>query len=367
MILISSFRIIYNSKIIIENASEFSENRIIFSDYIIKSDSLNEITIYLEDKKARSNYFTLNFHVDDENIISSGKQFIPIIPKKSLEFKISELNYFFKPKMIDCQTNLNGTNNLSQNIICPSFCNYSKNSSICGKAQQEGIIPRIGGLLKLDATKNLVKMENKFLGLLFFMTEIKLGYYEDIKKNFLSFENLNHQNFIFKLKNSREMADKSFIFYKNQFVEENQYVIYDIKLVCDNSKAINPFNKEDNVKFKIDKLHDMVNGFSLWIKKIKVSDLIKNGFYVEDVNLRFFDINYSQKSQILDIEFKNYLYTLDSNKFVCKINKNIIMLEIKKSSIQNKYNSTDFHSTCENNFQDLFKFYHKFKTNQVSI
>ncbi len=353
----------------IENSSEFKENRIFYSNFFKKTESLNEISIYIVKSNKNPIYFTLNLLIDDDDIESSSTQFIPTSPNNQIDFTIEELNYFFSPKKVECSTHFNEPQSLNQTLFCPSFCLYSTNltntPSICELALKKNYLPKIGGLIHFSQKGSISYLDNYHLGLNYLITDLKLGYYEDLKKNFFSVDNLNSKNFIFKLNNYKEYSERSFLFYKKQYALMNEFAISDVKLVCDNTKVINPFQEESNESVKIDKLHDMVNGFTLWIKKIRVSEIVRTGSYIEDVNIRFFDSNFSDKQSVLEIEFNHYLYTLDSNKFVCKINKNIILLEVKKTLLQSKSNYSDFDSSCTDTFQSLNLHYKKFHTNQV--
>lgn len=349
-----------------ENSFELKENRIFYSTFIQKAETLNEISIYLLKNKT---FFSLNFLIDEDNFESTSKQFIPIPPNNIIDFEIKDLNYFFEPKVLKCNTKLNDLNLNNQTVICPSFCQFSSTKFddpyVCELALKENLLPEIGGLINYNHNRKISRLDNYHLGLNYLITDLKLGYYEDIKKNFFSRDNLNKQNFIFKLNNYKEISEKSFIFYKKQFVFNNEFAISDIKLVCDNAKVTNPFHEESNENMIIDKLHDMVNGFTLWIKKIRVSDLIITGSFIEDVNLRFFNSNFSEKQSIMGIEFSQFLYTLDTNKFVCQMNKNIILLEIKKNLLKPISKYSDYDSSCKDTYGNLNIYFKKFNTKQV--
>ncbi len=94
-----------------------------------------------------------------------------------------------------------------------------------------------------------------------------------------------------------------------------------------------------------------------WIKKIRVSEIVRTGSYIEDVNIRFFDSNFSDKQSVLEIEWTffmlplrhtnikdNILYVLNeawNNKFLYNnksLLKEFIIATYKKANFKEELN-----------------------------
>ena len=341
--------------------------------------------------------------------------FIPIQPFAKYCFNTDELNI----ERLVCSTKLKTIlqkDKMNKIFYCPRDCKSSNsqsssktnlkkiinskrdskllskkdlNTNICDQAVREKIITNKGGQFTISKYNNsnsnnenylnninderykIKSLDYNLVGLNFMITEIKLGYIEDLSKNTVEANNILTKNYIIKInkenKNYESHSDSSFVFYKKNIVDNDEYVLIDVKLVCDDQSNTfkNPFeNKEDSLTiYKIEKLHDMINGFTLWTKKIKYSELISdknNEFtYVDDLSVKFIYLK-NDKPTLSQDKIERLVYNLSSSKFICKMPKHLVLLKVKYKKAEDISNLPDIHSDCSTKFSQVYNFKSKY-------
>ena len=389
----TKFMFTMNSRIVFNSHSE-EEFDATSESFKILSKSLNEFSIIIQnssiDKKLNFQFDIIHVDSNSNRLIElSASNFIPIIPGKT--FTIKKTDFLNDLQIINCKDN--NEENLQEIIktkadksyfYCDTLCLDHPNS-ICSRAFKENKLTPTGGLIDIYYNKDnkleFHKFDFNMLAIDLVITEVKLGYVKELIKftEDNGGKSSKLKNYVVRLNphthtlNSMK-EDESFLFYKKSIPSNmDDFIIINAKLFCDNSvynptsesiNGINNFNK-----IKVEKIHDMLNGFSIWLYKIKYKHYLKlintdkesDYFdpamnkkipFVDDLNLSIFSSsliknNYEEMQNKFNTENKN-------NKFVCQINNKRIILQVKfKSNTEPIQNVIDFNADFNSKYEDL--------------
>jgi hypothetical protein len=392
----SNFLIIMNSKIIFLNTVEGKENKsdlnsssnnpVFYSENLkLNFPSLNEIQIVIKNKE------NLNFQIsmiNKNNKEIPQFEFIPFLPGENL--CLDKKHFINNIESIECDKSF--TSGKNKYYFCDAQCAKKEieNSSnlnkkpICKTAFEKNIINPKGGFLSFSfADSNPTKYDFNLLGIDEMITEVKLGYIEDFKKYTREASQLIYENYKLALNIQDNNPDDSFLFYKKNIISnKNDFVLIDIKLVCDNTvqenhigeefsenSFINNLRKKHNINIKKEKIHDMINGFTIMLFKIKYEDFIKFNdlYFVEDLKLEILKLD---SGNINKIKASNLYNNTDYNKYVCSINNKSILLNVKLNTDSNKKIRSGipgFHADMSTTHEQLIEYSEKVNLKELVI
>ena len=302
-----NFLFIFNNKILLSSVIQSHKDSIYLSEVLsLSSNALYPIKVILSNIN-QSSHFHIYFIPSFSSDLISSLKYLPMYPSNYYKPSPKEIVSSLHP--LECEETI--TIKEYEKYLCKSICK-DKINSICNKAYQKGDIGRKGGIIGLKKSSDKIILEHyeyPYIGIYEMMTDVKLGYYKDNSKQ------LNE--YVLKMEEGdKDKKEKSYVMYKKGIViEKDEEVITDIGLHCDSS---NGYNKGDNEEI----VHDIVNEFSLIIKKELFNDFIKRDIseqhYIKDINLRIL-------SQEEFIEDSN---TINTTIKVCRNNQGkIIILE----------------------------------------
>jgi hypothetical protein len=393
----SNFLVILNSKIIFLNTAEAKENRpdsntnfnipIFYSENLkLNFPSLNDIQILIKNKANLD--FKISM-INKNNIELSNLEFIPFLPGENL---CLDKKYFINNiESIDCEKTF--TSGKNKFYFCDAQCSKKKTDkfsnenkkSICKTAFDKNILTPKGGFLSFSyADSNPIKLDFNLLGIDEMITEVKLGYIEDFKKYTREASQLIYENYKLALNIQDSNPDDSFLFYKRNIItDKNEFILIDIKLVCDNTIQENHIGhkmsensyiynllKKYNIQIKKEKIHDMINGFTIMLYKIKYDEFInlsKYLYFIEDLNLEILNID---RINLDKINSSSKYSDPEYNKYVCSINKKSILLNVKLNTNTNtnfKSNIPDFHADVSTTDEQILEYSNRFNLKEFIV
>ena len=303
-----NFVFIFNNKIILSSIMQSHKDSSIYLSEVLSlsSNALYPIKVILSNIN-QSSHFHIYFIPSFSSDLISSLKYLPMYPSSYYKPSPKEVQSCLHP--LECEETI--IIKEYEKYLCKSICKDRINS-ICNKAYQEGVIGRKGGIIGLKKSSDKIVIEQydySYSGIYEMMTDVKLGYYKDNNKQL--------EGYVIKMEEGdKDKKGKSYVMYKKGIViEKDDEVITEIGINCDSS---NGYNKGDNEEI----VHDIVNEFSLIIKKEIFNDFIKKDiseqYYIKDINLRIL----SQEEYIEDSNSKN------STIKVCRNNQGkIIILE----------------------------------------
>jgi hypothetical protein len=400
----SNFQLIFNSQVLLENYSDTDsstsnpQNTYSTDNLRILSDSLNELQLLIE------NIPDLNFSIfhvtNKEKVEFKNSDFIPVFDN---QFCLSKFDFFNKLEVLNCNSTLNNIN-IKENkfYFCDEQCRdevESKSRStinICKTAFDKGLIPYKGGLVNLVVKNHQLQIDSfdyPFLGLDEGITELKLGYIEDFQKMTKESSEQKFKNYMLNLNSKDTNPEHSFLFYKKGIIHDNlKEVLINVKILCDNSnqflensKILLDSDYDDNEslkkllknKIRKEKIHDMINGFTIILYKISYGDYLQ--FQQDLIKISYPHLTQNTIMPLVDdvkldiFEHASQSWTTPGyNQYVCSINKKTIILRVKFGKIQvnNKsksgnyvHNIPDVHGDLKTSEQEILKNFDTTKDN----
>jgi hypothetical protein len=311
----SNFEMMINNFVIFKKDN--IEGTISANSEIIKLSlhSLNRIQIVIYPKQNL--VFKTSIITDNNTFVTNKSNFIPFKPFEEFKVNRNDLNDY---QLIPCST----TNFEGQLGLCSGGCTEAKTINICKDSYEKGLILNHGGLISKH------KLNNSLIGLDYLITEVKLGHFSEY--NMLEKESKEQlkQSFIFGTN-----GEGSFLYYKKQINPTSHDVLIDIKLACDNVSTMNDYIPTDSL-YRVEKLHDMINGFTITLVKMNYNDYIAKSsqYFISNIDLAV----YSNQT-IAD--------TNSRNRLICSQGVKKIVLEYTYSRISYTNNTPNYNSDLQ--------------------
>jgi hypothetical protein len=281
--------------------------------------SLNRIQIVISPIKTLT--FKLTILNEKAVYIPKTSDFIPLTPFENYNVKKTDLKDF---EVLNCVSA-----GLTEHTIgsCRAECIQSTSMNICKASYEKGLILKIGGFI---GRKHLIY---NLIGLDYLITEVKLGYTHEYKA--LEIDMKNQLNQIYTL-NMDKSNIGSFLFYKKEMNPTN--ILVDIKLACDNSNIQINLPKH----YKIEKLHDMINGFTILLVTMSYNDYISHSAhqYIDYIKLGVYNTP--------------IVSDIGANRLICSINEKKVILEYRYKRNDYITNIPNYHSNMHS-LADLLK------------
>jgi hypothetical protein len=336
------FELMLNNLNVFNIKQKSRDSNIYNSEYInIAYNSLNRFQLLLM-KNAREADFKISI-IESEagNLLTLGnKDFIPFKPFE--HFNIDKDDLYNDIETVDCSA----VNLKSPVGLCTHECINAPTINICKSSFENNIIPFQGGLISSKV------LDYGQIGLNYLITEVKLGYINEYHNFSEQVQAQLSQNYHI---NIDKQATGSFLFSKRE-VNPTKDILVDIKLICDNNN--DAFKTSLSNEYKIEKLHDMINGFT-----ILLIYAFKNSFgdanFIDYIKLAVYDLQNIPQAE--DYNSQKY------NRLICSNNDNKkIILEYIYNRNDYMTNIPDIHANGKN-FEDIHKYFKETNKSELVI